>query len=1072
MSATMSATMPAMSFLDEAWSAIVSIHLEILMFVAATAVYYVLKQRRIASSYSKKSNVVKLCVDEDDCEIEYVQPTVNPRKSLRKVRNEVSDSLKMYDANKQSDRSPKCELLEIVEPLHRSKKDVVVIVDQLKRHLQKHPTQCNMSSINDLLESLGRSLDSKLMEAIVQMLPAIGLRKDKRTYEIFLSMQFTVRNLEQVVDLIGEMRRLQIPFTKRALVICIKQALRMNDFSEALNHFRELGHACMSKEDSLDTTTQAPLHLVAQLVELACKENQLNQMIPDLSNTPRSEDITNIMLTECARLRDVGLAHSVEQLARQQEGAISDITYALLIRAFAAGEPSHARTIIDEVVALRGKHCSPDLVSTVLAFCAKVHESTLPDQMLVEMNPCSVGVTVAFIRFYLETGNASKACDIFEESVQSTAAREDGVQKINMLDPRLERSLLSAALSCGRSSLANTLFAASPSDIAKHLTMIQKCAAEKNLQGAFDIFASLSRSGVDLNSVVYNSVLEACVQCHDFQAAENWMEKVKEAGMADVVSYNTLIKAHLLDRKVSKARALMEEMKQLGLQPNRVTYNELINSIIACRGSKDDMWSIVLEMRDAGIRPNQVTVSILLKHLNSQSSDEDVSSTMDLINSMEEQMDEVLLSSVVEACVRVGKTDLLARKLKELQGSDRIIINGAHTFGSLIKAYGHASDVDGVWRCWKEMRSRHIKPSSITLGCMVEALVRNSDADGAYDLIQQVQEDEQCHGVVNSVTYCSVLKGFTRQRQLDRAWTLYKEMSQKNIEMSVVTYNTLIDACARVGRMEHVPRLLEDMKKQAIQPNLITFSTIIKGHSQTGDIQAAFAVLDRMRQETSLTPDEIMYNSLLDACAQQSLSSEGIRLLEEMEGSGVQPSNYTLSVVVKLMNRSRRVDQAFSLVRDISEKYGFKPNVHVYTNLIQACCSNRQLSRAMSTLETMVQEGVSPENRTYAVLTRASMLSNQPEQAVALLRGALGLHGAHPAVARKACPNIESGVVNDVLNGLVDRGFAKSLAVPLLTDIRAGKQRIRIDSAIETRLMSSSMEKELPWRSNTKKNRV
>mmetsp|Transcript_10702 Transcript_10702/g.17615 ORF Transcript_10702/g.17615 Transcript_10702/m.17615 type:complete len:729 (+) Transcript_10702:59-2245(+) len=607
------------------------------------------------------------------------------------------------------------------------------------------------------------------------------------------------------------------------------------------------------------------------------------------------------------------------------------------------------------------------------------------------------------------------------------------------------------------------------SEIAKHITMIQRCAAQNNLQGSFDVFASLVRSGANLNSVVYNSVLEACVQCRDSAAAEEWMAKCKAAGMADVVSYNTLIKAHLLNHKVSNARSLMQEMKQLGLQPNRVTYNELINSVIARGGAKDDMWKILQEMTHAGLRPNQVTCSIMLKHLNATSSDAEISSAMDLMNSMEEQMDEVLLSSVVEACVRVGKPDLLAHKLKQLQCSDRISIHGAHTYGSLIKAYGHASDIDGVWRCWKEMRRHHVKPSSITLGCMVEALVRNGDADGAYDLIQQVQEDAQCCGVVNSVTYCSVLKGFTREKKLDRAWTLYKEMSQRSIEMSIVMYNTLIDACARVGRMDRVPSLLEDMKKSSIQANLITFSTMIKGHSQAGDVDGAFGVLDRMKQDTSLKPDEIMYNSLLDACAQRGLTSEGLRLLEEMQGNAVQPTNFTLSVVVKLMNRSRRVDQAFDLVREISERYGFQPNVHVYTNLIQACCSNRQLPRAMDTLNRMIQEGVNPESRAYAIIIRASMLSNQAEQAVALLRGALGLQGAHQIVATKMCPNLDYAIVSETLNALVDRGFTKTLAVPLLKDIQSGKQRIRVDGATQSRVMSPSMGKDAPWRSSVEK---
>merc|ERR1719353_2142714 len=419
-------------------------------------------------------------------------------------------------------------------------------------------------------------------------------------------------------------------------------------------------------------------------------------------------------------------------------------------------------------------------------------------------------------------------------------------------------------------------------------------------------------------------------------------------------------------------------------------------------------------------------------------------------------MDEVLLSSVVEACVRIGKPDLLAQRLAELQGSDRIAVNGAHTFGSLIKAYGHARDVDGVWRCWKEMRSRRIRPSSITLGCMVEAVVNNGDSEGAYDLVQQVQEDEQCRGVLNSVIYCSVLKGFTREKKIDRVWSVYEEMNKRKVELSIVTYNTLIDACARCAHMEHIPDILEDMKKHRIKPNVITYSTMLKGHCQNGDIPTAFLILDQMKKEARLKPDEIMYNSLLDGCAQNNLVDDGLRLLEEMQVQGVQPSNFTLSILVKLMNRARKLDGAFSIVHDITQKYKFRPNVHVYTNLVQACVFNQQLPRGISVLEQMVGDWIAPDSRTYAILLRASMNKGLFEQAAGLLMGALGLPDAPPFLQQSValCPNLDYSLINEVLGGLADRGHAKDLAVPLLQSIKRNAPKVYIDAATQRKVMS------------------
>jgi len=263
--------------------------------------------------------------------------------------------------------------------------------------------------------------------------------------------------------------------------------------------------------------------------------------------------------------------------------------------------------------------------------------------------------------------------------------------------------------------------------------------------------------------------------------------------------------------------------------------------------------------------------------------------------------------------------------------------------------------------------------------------------------------------------------------------------------------------------MDSVTSLLQDMKTRSVKSNLITFSTMIKGHSQAGDVQIAFALLDEMKRETNLKPDEILYNSLLDGCAQHGLVEEGLRLLEEMQTEGVAPSNFTLSVLVKLMNRARRLEQAFAKVKEISQKYKFKPNVHVYTNLVQACVSNRQLSRAMDTLQTMIKEDVHPDSRTYTILVRANMANNLAEQAVALLRGALGLTGASSVVSQSMCAKLDHALVNETLNGLVDRGCTQSLAVPLLKDVKACKQRVRVDATTQSRVMSNSMGQDKTW---------
>merc|ERR1719464_266263 len=111
----------------------------------------------------------------------------------------------------------------------------------------------------------------------------------------------------------------------------------------------------------------------------------------------------------------------------------------------------------------------------------------------------------------------------------------------------------------------------------------------------------------------------------------------------------------------------------------------------------------------------------------------------------------------------------------------------------------------------------------------------------------------------------------------------------------------MLDACAKCGAMNRASVLHEDMKETCIEPDIITYPTIIKGYCIEGDVDRSFHVLEEMKSDEKFVPDEIMYNSILDGCAKHHRVDEALRILDEMKGACVRPSNYTLSILVKLL---------------------------------------------------------------------------------------------------------------------------------------------------------------------------
>merc|ERR1719156_439924 len=104
----------------------------------------------------------------------------------------------------------------------------------------------------------------------------------------------------------------------------------------------------------------------------------------------------------------------------------------------------------------------------------------------------------------------------------------------------------------------------------------------------------------------------------------------------------------------------------------------------------------------------------------------------------------------------------------------------------------------------------------------------------------------------------------------------------------------------------------------------------------------------------------------------------------------------------------------------------------------------------------MIKARIAPHSRTYGILVRASITSGMLEQAVGLLRGALGLPDALPFLRQSiaVCRNLDHAVVSEALVSLVDAGHAQDLAVPLLSRIRQDAPKVRIDAATQRKVMS------------------
>eukprot|EP00930_Biecheleria_cincta_P060309 TRINITY_DN45988_c0_g1_i1.p1 TRINITY_DN45988_c0_g1~~TRINITY_DN45988_c0_g1_i1.p1 ORF type:complete len:753 (+),score=177.43 TRINITY_DN45988_c0_g1_i1:105-2363(+) len=496
------------------------------------------------------------------------------------------------------------------------------------------------------------------------------------------------------------------------------------------------------------------------------------------------------------------------------------------------------------------------------------------------------------------------------------------------------------------------------------------------------------------SAAAYNAVLEVLVERKDVQKTREIISLAQKVGQLDANGYNALIRVLTSSGQPEQAKKAMSKMATFGLRPNLGAFHALLEfAVKSSPCDEDSMFALVQEIKAIGLSPNNATCAILLKSLQKGSREGSVKRVLQIVDDrLREQPDDTLLGSLCEACNRSGYMHELLPRLKLARKRDGPLkVKCAHTVGSIIRAHASNHDLNGVWRTWREMKENQVQPSRITIGCMVEALASNGEADSALAVINEALADPQSKDLVNAVMYSSVLKTFSQDKQFDRVWSVYQEMLDRNIQFTVTTFNALLDACARSQEIDRAAPLLRAMSDQNITPNIITYGTVIKAYCAANQLDAAFEVFEDMQQTPNMAPDEVVYNTLLDGCARYGRFERGMKVIDTMRAAGIPASNFTLSLVAKLASRSKQPEKAFELVEQLQAEFKVELNMHVFNNLLHAASLTRDLPKAKSTFAQMLSQRVKPDGRTFSLFLRTCISNKAFETALVTLRAAVGL---------------------------------------------------------------------------------
>ncbi|KAK6002138.1 hypothetical protein QM012_001776 [Aureobasidium pullulans] len=187
---------------------------------------------------------------------------------------------------------------------------------------------------------------------------------------------------------------------------------------------------------------------------------------------------------------------------------------------------------------------------------------------------------------------------------------------------------------------------------------------------------------------------------------------------------------------------------------------------------------------------------------------------------------------VLDAFVRADDLPQAMKILLEMMNAG--IQPDEHSYTSLLNAYAKQGDIDGVIDLLDFAKSEGVtRPSTLMLNCMILALVRNSEMDGALKALDQTVQAVHEGRADGSLTPCfnTVLTAFAWKRDFKATIATYRRMQQEKVPLDERSYGALMLVLCLFRQSPSAHRILKSvMPAQGIRPLAFHYAILTRGY--------------------------------------------------------------------------------------------------------------------------------------------------------------------------------------------------------------------------------------------------
>ncbi|XP_010246449.1 PREDICTED: pentatricopeptide repeat-containing protein DOT4, chloroplastic [Nelumbo nucifera] len=412
-------------------------------------------------------------------------------------------------------------------------------------------------------------------------------------------------------------------------------------------------------------------------------------------------------------------------------------------------------------------------------------------------------------------------------------------------------------------------------DSRTYCSILQLCADLKSLNDGRKVHSIISSSGVEIDSLLGSKLVFMYATCGDLGEGRRVFDGIQKE---KVFLWNLLMNEYAKIGNFRESIRLFKQMLELGIDANSYTMS-CVFKCFAALGSVVEGEQVHGYLLKSGFDSYSAVGNSLIAFY---SKCKKIQSAREVFDELSDR-DTISWNSMISGYVSNGLAEEGLKLFIQmpLSGVDLDLT----TMISILPA---CAEIGSLYLC-RALHGYGIKAhfdSEVTFNnTLLDLYSKCGDLDAATRVF--VKMDKR-----SVVSWTSMMAGYTREGQYDRAINLFKEMEEEGIKPDIFTITSILHACACNGSLESGKDVHNYVRSSNLQFHVFVANAIMDMYAKCGSMEDARSVFDQMPVR-----DTVSWNTMIGGYSRNCLPNDALGLFIQMQNE-LKPNVVTMACVL------------------------------------------------------------------------------------------------------------------------------------------------------------------------------